>query len=117
MIDWKDPETLHNLSPAQALVVLGQISAALANPESTETMDAADRRVLSLVSDESQQFADACNRLGRKMRAAHDCRPELRIAAEEKREETRQVMDEQRKSPEEEARAYADTMKAWHRKK
>ena len=115
-IDWRNPESLRGISPAEALMVLGQITALLANPESTETMDAADRRVTALVSDESAQFAEACNALGRKMRAAHDCRPELRIAAEEKREDKRQVMDEQPKSPEQDEAEYAARMRTFHRR-
>jgi hypothetical protein len=110
-IDWKNPETLHNLSPAQAFMVLGEISAVLANPEFKETMDAAERRVTALVSDESQQFADACNALGRKMRAAKDCRPSLRLGAEERREGTHQVMDQKDLAAE-----YAATMKTFHRR-
>jgi len=115
-VDWRDTKSLGNLSPGEALVVLGQITEALKHPkEATETMDAAeDRRFAAIIdsSPEAIQFADACNAMGRRMRAAGDCRPELRIRSEERRE----VLDAQPKTAEEDAASYAASLRPFHRR-
>ena len=110
-IDWRNTKSLSELNASEALQVLGMISEALKHSEPQQTMDATDPRVLAINdSAEAIAFADACNALGRKMRAVHDCRPQLRQAADAKRE-TRQ-----RTSPEEDASDYASSCKAYHRK-
>ena len=63
-IDWRDPESLRGISPAQALMVLGEITAALGNrKEKTETTDHSveDRRLAAMICDspEAIEFANA----------------------------------------------------------
>jgi len=111
-IDWKDPATLTGLTPFQAMQVLAQIGAAF------DTKDAAaDRRFAAIIgsSPEAVEFANACNALGRKMRAAHDCRPGLRERAPEARE-TLDAKVKPRQTSQECAEEYASDMKAFHRK-
>ncbi len=104
VIDWKNPESLRNLSGDEAVQVLSQISQALA--KSIETTDnSVERRYLhelANASPEAIEFAEAARRLHRRAIASVDCRPSLRVAADERR-----VTDALRKSPEEDASEYA----------
>jgi hypothetical protein len=108
IIDWRNKTSLENLSPSEAVMVLGQITESLQRRESTATLDHEDRRIASAfsASAEAQQFADAANALGRKLRSVNDCRPSLRQTADAKRDAT----------PEEDAAAFAEQMRQYHRK-
>jgi hypothetical protein len=117
VIDWRQPKSLENLTASEALLILGQISESLnSKKETTETRDSGSfeaRRFNALVngSDEARQFADAARRFHRRATAAHDCRPALRVAADERR-----VTDAPQKTPEELASEYASACREHHRK-
>jgi len=112
-VNWKDPATLQNLTPTQALMILGEVCAVLDGKQAIETKDAEDPRLVALsASEEAQQFADAARAFHRRGIAAHDCRPQLRVQSEERRA---QVTDAQ-KSPEQLASEYAATCREHHRR-
>jgi hypothetical protein len=113
--NWRDLSTLHDISAFQAIQVLAQIGADF----STETRDQQlslthDQALAQLIEDkrfaamdasqEAVQFCDAANSLGRRLRSLKDCRPALRQAADEKREQM---------TPEEE---FAFAARQYHRK-
>ncbi|HWY03019.1 MAG TPA: hypothetical protein VNX60_05075 [Candidatus Acidoferrum sp.] len=111
-INWRDASTLTNLSAFQAMQVLAEISAAFRQ----STIDAGTHDALGSIvrsidaSDEAKTFADACNSLGRKIRSAKDCRPGLRQAADQKRDEARKL------TADEEAAEFAANARAYHRR-
>lgn len=111
IIDWRESESLENLTAAQALQVLGAITEALAHPQ--ETMDADPRMVALGTSVEAEELRQAALRFHRKGIAVHDCRPTLRESADERR----QTQDEQKKSPEEDAAEFAAACKQHLRKR
>jgi hypothetical protein len=88
---------------SEALVELGRLTQALGQVEgvTTETKDSEP------LPDYAQEFADACRKFHRSSIAQSDCRPQLRIAAAERRE----VLDAG-----EDAAGYAAAMRALHRK-
>lgn len=104
-------EALQELGRITALVKQGNADEA----KRKETTDhATDLHALALsASPEAVQFADACNAMGRRMRAARDCRPELRIRSEERKAE---VLDAQAMTGEEDACVYADSLRPFHRR-
>jgi hypothetical protein len=68
-IDWRDPESLRGISPAQALMVLGEITAALANRKETSETTDHDRTLATIDgSREAEEFCAFANELGRKLR-------------------------------------------------
>jgi len=105
--DWRKSETLDDLTTAEALMVLGQITEALASRQ-TQTVDTQDYSRLDLMaaSPEGQELRDAALKFHRRARAAEDCRPTLRQTADERRELT----------PEEVADDFASQARAFHRK-
>jgi len=84
-VDWRDSSTLHDLSAFEAMQVLTQISEALKYSTRDEALTH-DQRFGLDVSVEAAEFAAAANRLGSRLRSAGDCRPGLRVAADEKRQ-------------------------------
>jgi hypothetical protein len=112
-VDWRNKENLKDLSWGEALVILGSITESLQQRNATsETTDSADLHTMALsASPEAQAFADAANAWGRRMRAAGDCRPELRIRSEE-----RKVLDAKPVTAEEDAASYADSLRPYHRR-
>lgn len=101
----------------EALQELGRITALLKQGNADEakrketTDHAADLHALALsASPEAAQFADACNAIGRRMRAAGDCRPELRIRSEERKAEVLDAADTT------DAESYADSLRSLHRR-
>ncbi len=107
-VNWRETKSLGELSPSEALLALGQITEALASPQTRETNDAPSSRYELLeVSPEAQELADAARRFHRRARAAEDCRPELRQVADERREAL---------TADEDAAAYATAMRQCHRK-
>jgi hypothetical protein len=116
-----DLEERNTMTHEEAIQKLHKITALLEREhkqtaQPTETTDSDElSAVFRGITDEAQAFADAARRFHRKAAAVHDCRPQLRIAADEKRDE-RQVMDELGLTPEQDAAQYSDSMKAFHRK-
>jgi hypothetical protein len=108
---------MSEMSLSAALLELGRITALLKQgnadeAERKETNDhATDLHALALsASPEAAQFADACNAMGRRMRAAGDCRPELRIRSEERKAEVLDAADTA------DAESYADSLRPFHRR-
>jgi hypothetical protein len=102
--NWRDPSTLVGINAWEAFQVLAQIGAAFKQP--TTDSSTHDERLDSLdVTREARQFADACNSLGSRLRARSDCRPGLRVAADERRQS--------KLTPDEE---YAANCRAYHRR-
>lgn len=125
MIDLTDTSKLSRLSPAQALIALGEISQILAQkPATTMTEDSADGRMLRRLSStqEAEEFAAAAKRFHRRGIAARDCRPELRVAADERRSLVTDANAERfcptpdEMAMEQEAADYASTLRQFHRK-
>ena len=84
-INWRDTSTLKNLSAFQAMQVLAEIGAHFR--QSTLDSLTRDERLGSIdATPEAVAFADSANALGRRLRASRDCRPSLRVSADEKRE-------------------------------
>jgi hypothetical protein len=104
--DWRKPESLRNISFAQACVVLGQISNALTTR--TNDSELIEGGLRTGPSDAAAEFADAARKFHRSYSAKDDCRPALRMAADEKRDE---------RAPGADALDYAQQMRQYHRVK
>ena len=101
----------------EALQELGRITALLKQGNADEakrketTDHATDLHALAVAaSPEAAQFADACNAMGRRMRAVGDCRPELRIRSEERKAEVLDAADTT------DEKGYADSLRPFHRR-
>lgn len=96
----------------EAIQELSRITALLERHEPAKAEDANDELACILRDEElAREFADAANRVGARMRSREDCRPGLRIAAEERRA----AMDSEI-TPDVDAAAYADSMRVHLRK-
>jgi hypothetical protein len=111
---------MSEMTYAQALMELGRITAMLkqGNAEKAKRKETSDHATelhsLALsATPEAEAFADACNAMGRRMRAAGDCRPELRIRSEERKVT---VLDANSVTAEEDGAAYAASMRQFHRR-
>ena len=104
-------EALQELGRITALLKQGNVDEA----KRKETSDhASELHALALsATPEAQAFADACNAMGRRIRAAGDCRPELRIRSEERKVT---ILDANSVTAEEDGAAYAASMRQFHRR-
>lgn len=112
ILDSSEGKVEKQISPERALLELGKITALLERQDAQrpQAMDhmMEDRRFAAMaVSPEAQALSDWARRFHRRALAAQDCRPALRQAADERRELTPQ---------EEDAREFAESMRAFHRK-
>jgi len=105
--NWRDPSTLVGINAWEAFQVLAQIGAAFKQP--TTDSSTHDERLDSLdVTREALEFATLANRLGSRMRSAHDCRPQLRQQADERRQT--------KMTAAEEAAEFAEQARQYHRR-
>ena len=100
----------------EAIADLARITAVLNRAKATvKTEDAQANDELSYVLRDEQlatDFAAAVNEVGRRMRSRNDCRPGLRIEADQRRAQDAKA----EVSPEEDGQAYADSMRTQLRK-
>ena len=115
-IEWGE-KSLSDLTGAEAIMALGRIAEALTHLQTSEieTLDHGDVRS-NVIAQQAQEFAEAARQFHRGAISLHDCRPALRQAADERRDETRQVTDAPQKTPAEEAAEYAAACRAHHHK-
>jgi len=105
-VNWRDASSLRNINAWEAFEILSQIGAHFKRP----TTDAGTQDEFANIdaSSEAVEFCSAANRLGSRLRARGDCRPQLRIDADERRQT--------KLTPDEEAAEFAANARAYHRR-